>query len=73
MLTVKYILEENKNRLITVPIDATVGEAVLLMKEEHVGAPTDTDRFPFSSGRGRAAHGVSSVSPMMRPPRLSFM
>ncbi len=38
MFNVKNILEEKKNRLITIPIDATVGEAVLLMKEEHIGA-----------------------------------
>ncbi len=38
MFKVKNILEEKKNRLLTVPIDATVGETVLLMKEENIGA-----------------------------------
>ncbi|MCZ6665644.1 MAG: ATP-binding protein [Gammaproteobacteria bacterium] len=38
MFKVKTILEEKKSRLVTVPIDATVGEAVLLMKEENIGA-----------------------------------
>ena len=38
MFNVKNILEEKKNRLVTIPMDATVGEAVLLMKEEHIGA-----------------------------------
>jgi CBS domain-containing protein len=38
MFLVKNILDEKENRLISVPVDATVEQAVLLMKEENIGA-----------------------------------